>query len=125
MRNNHKIMYLFADYVTRVVAARYVRILSELSPIRDRQTAGDAKIVITRQFHIKYSTNIFKLLRDANYVISDAQQWQLWDKSGVFTLETQFVIVGASMEEKEYGKLQYAHDMRELLNRAIDPNKYW
>ena len=113
MHHTVKINYLIADYVVCTIAARYETSLAKTCPIRSFSDSNDAWDRVDAAYNnwlnreeatiFYYAANMLSALNTNNHY---------------WLFRSAFKCVAND-------SAQYSADVRELLNRAIDPDRYW
>ena len=98
---NQEIAFLLADYAVRVIAARHFPELTELKPIRSIETANTA-------YTAAYATT------DAAYYARNVAYYAALTAA-----------ITADAANAANINVNYIIDMRQLINIAIDPDRYW
>ena len=131
MNTQQKIAFLLADYAVRVIAARFVPELAELTPIRSLETASAAYIYINNS--VTYTNNhasAYTRFYAARAADNAANVIRIADNAIYYAIRvTNTTITAANTtitaaDTSDIGN-HYIIDMRELINIAIDPDRYW
>ena len=109
MNTKQKIAFLLADYTVRVIAARQLPKFAELEPIRSIETAAVANTAAYAA-----ATSTAARTADAAYYAANAAR----AASNAVVVANIIAIVKQTSDN-------YAIDIRELINIAVDPDRYW
>lgn len=113
MHHTTKINYLIADYVVRTIAARYEPSLAETFPIRSLSDINDAWDRVDNAYNNWLNRAEATVFYYAASMLS------------ALNTNNRYWLFRSAFKCAANDSTQYSADVRELLNRAIDPERYW
>ena len=132
MNTKQKIAFLLADYTVRVIAARQLPKFAELEPIRSIETAAVANTAAYAAYttadaaYAAYAAYVaYYAAYAAYYAANAARAAYAADAANAARAASNAVVVANIIAIVKQTSDNYAIDIRELINIAVDPDRYW